>query len=160
MVFFFFYQVLLAGLAWSAALYHVFNHAIFKSLLFMGAGAVVRAVGSREMDAMGGLIHKMPYTAMVFLVGSAAISALPPFNGFVSEWLTLQALFFLPVAISGVTGKIFGGLLFILLGMTAALVAACFVKAFGITFLAKPIEVYWFLCVGTMPQAQISCISR
>ena len=137
MVFASHHQVLLAGLAWSAALYHVFNHAIFKSLLFMGAGAVVRAVGSREMDAMGGLIHKMPYTAMVFLVGSAAISALPPFNGFVSEWLTLQALFFLPVAISGVTGKIFGGLLFILLGMTAALVAACFVKAFGITFLAR-----------------------
>ena len=131
------HQVLLAGLAWSAALYHVFNHAIFKSLLFMGAGSVVRAVGSREMDTMGGLIHRMPYTALAFFVGSASISALPPLNGFVSEWLTLQALFFLPVAISGVTGKIFGGLLFITLGMTAALVAACFVKAFGITFLAR-----------------------
>ena len=132
------HQTLLAGLAWSAALYHVFNHAVFKSLLFMGAGSVVRAVGSREMDAMGGLIHKMPYTAMTFLVGAAAISALPPLNGFISEWMTLQALFFLPVAIPGIAGKIYGGLLFIMLGMTASIVAACFVKTFGITFLAKP----------------------
>jgi hydrogenase-4 component B len=132
------HQALLAGLAWSAALYHVFNHAIFKSLLFMGAGSVVRAVGSREMDAMGGLIHKMPYTALSFLVGSAAISALPPFNGFISEWMTLQALFFLPTAISGMVGKIYGGMLFIILGMVASLVAACFVKAFGIAFLARP----------------------
>ncbi len=131
-------QALLAGLAWSAALYHVFNHAVFKSLLFMGAGSVVRAIGSREMDAMGGLIHKMPYTALFFLVGSAAISALPLLNGFISEWMTLQALFFLPEAISGVAGKIFGGLMFVTLGMTAALVAACFVKTFGITFLARP----------------------
>lgn len=130
-------QALLAGLAWTAALYHVFNHAVFKSLLFMGAGSVVRSAGSREMDAMGGLIHKMPYTALFFLVGAAAISALPPLNGFISEWMTLQALYFLPVAISGLSGKIFGGLLFITLGMTAALVAACFVKAFGITFLAR-----------------------
>ncbi|HWR30954.1 MAG TPA: proton-conducting transporter membrane subunit [Negativicutes bacterium] len=132
------HQTLLAGLAWSAALYHVFNHAIFKSLLFMGAGSVVRAVGSREMDTMGGLIHRMPYTAMVFLVGSAAISALPPLNGFVSEWMTLQALFFLPTAIPGLAGKMFGAFLFITLGMTAAIVAACFVKTFGITFLARP----------------------
>lgn len=130
-------QPLLAGLAWAAALYHVFNHAVFKSLLFMGAGAVVRATGVREMEAMGGLIRNMPYTALTFLAGSVAISALPPFNGFISEWLTLQTLFFLPEAIPGVTGRVFGGLLFAGLGMTAALVAACFVKAFGIIFLAR-----------------------
>ena len=130
-------QALLAGLAWAASLYHVFNHAIFKSLLFMGAGAVLRATGSREMDTLGGLIHKMPYTTVSFLVGAMAISALPPLNGFISEWMTLQALFFLPTAISGMAGKIYGGLLFVILGMTASLVAACMVKAFGITFLAR-----------------------
>ena len=90
------------------------------------------------MENLGGLIHKMPYTALFFLVGSAAISALPPFNGFISEWLTLQALFFLPEALSGMAGKIFGGLFFVALGMTASLVAGCFIKAFGITFLARP----------------------
>ena len=132
------HHVLLAGLAWSAALYHVFNHAVFKSLLFMSAGAVVQRVGSREMDSMGGLIRRMPHTAAFFLAGSAAISALPPLNGFVSEWLTLQSLFFLPEAIPGVSGRVLGGLLFILLGMTAAIVAGCFVKAFGIVFLARP----------------------
>ena len=130
-------QPLLAGLAWAAALFHVFNHAVFKSLLFMGAGAVVRATGSREMDSLGGLIQRMPYTSVFFLVGSVSISALPPFNGFISEWMTLQALFFLPEAMTGVTGRILGGLLFVILGMTAAIVAACFVKAFGIVFLAR-----------------------
>ncbi len=131
-------HALLAGLAWVAALYHVFNHAIFKSLLFMGAGVVVKATGTRDMESLGGLIHTMPYTALFFLAGSAAISALPPFNGFTSEWLTLQSLFFLPEALPGVAGKICGGLLFVALGMTASLVAGCFVKAFGIIFLARP----------------------
>lgn len=129
---------LLAGLAWAAALYHVFNHAVFKSLLFMGAGSVVRATGSRNMETLGGLIHKMPYTAAAFLMGSLAISSLPPLNGFVSEWMTLQALFFLPQAIPGLVGKVYGRLLFVILGMTAAFVAACFVKTFGIVFLARP----------------------
>ena len=132
------HHVLLAGLAWSAALYHSFNHAVFKSLLFMSAGAAVRQVGSREMDAMGGLIRRMPYTSGFFLVAAAAISALPPLNGFVSEWMTLQALFFLPEAVPGVVGRVLGGLLVILLGMTAAIVAGCFVKAVGVAFLARP----------------------
>ena len=130
-------HALLAGLAWIAALYHVFNHAVFKSLLFMGAGLVVKATGTRDMEALGGLIHRMPYTAFFFLVGSAAISALPPFNGLISEWLTLQALLFLPEVLPGLAGKIYGGLLFVALGMTASLVAGCFVKTFGITFLAR-----------------------
>ena len=130
-------HALLAGLAWIAALYHVFNHAVFKSLLFMGAGLVVKATGTRDMEAMGGLIRRMPCTAVFFLTGSVAISALPPLNGFVSEWLTLQSLLFLPEALPGVAGKLFGGLLFVALGMTASLVAGCFVKAFGIVFLAR-----------------------
>lgn len=131
-------QPVLAGLAWSAALFHVFNHGVFKSLMFMAAGAVVRATGSRDLETMGGLIHRMPYTATAFFVGSVAIAAFPPLNGFISEWMTLQALFFLPQAWPGLAGKVAGILLFVTLAMTAALVAACFVKAFGIAFLARP----------------------
>src|SRR6058998_442702 len=83
----------LALLGLIAALYHTVNHAAFKALLFLGAGAVVHATGTRNMEAMGGLIKRMPWTAGCFLVGSAAIAALPPLNGFVSEWLTFLALF-------------------------------------------------------------------
>ena len=78
-----------AALAATAALFHVFNHAIFKSLLFFGAGAVLNATGERNIEKLGGLIHRMPHTAFAFLVGCVAISALPPLNGFVSEWLTV-----------------------------------------------------------------------
>ena len=74
----------------------MFNHSLFKSLLFFGAGAVLTATGERDMEHLGGLIHRMPQTAFVFLVGCAAISALPPLNGFVSEWLTFQAILLEP----------------------------------------------------------------
>lgn len=131
-------QAMLAGLSWIAALYHVFNHALFKSLLFMGVGSVLQSAHTRDIEQLGGLIKRMPYTAAFFLIGSAAISALPPLNGFVSEWLTFQALFFLPKALAGVTGKIASGAFISLLGITGALAAACFVKAFGIAFLGKP----------------------
>ena len=85
-----------AALAFTAALLHVFNHSLFKSLLFFGAGAVLTATGERDMEHLGGLIHRMPQTAFVFLIGCAAISALPPLNGFVSEWLTFQAILLSP----------------------------------------------------------------
>src|SRR6266849_5080187 len=81
-----------AALAMTAALLHVLNHSIFKSLLFFGSGAVLTATGERDMEKLGGLIHRMPLTSFVFLVGCVAISALPPFNGFVSEWLIFQAV--------------------------------------------------------------------
>jgi hydrogenase-4 component B len=81
-----------AALAMTAALFHAFNHSIFKSLLFFGAEAVLTATGERNMERLGGLIHRMPVTAFVFLAGCMAISALPPLNGFVSEWLTFQAI--------------------------------------------------------------------
>ncbi|HMM20853.1 MAG TPA: hydrogenase 4 subunit B [Selenomonadales bacterium] len=131
-------QPALAGLAWTAALFHTLNHALFKSLLFFGAGAVLQATGTKDFEVLGGLIKKMPYTAFWFLIGSAAISALPPFNGFVSEWLTFQALFYLPAGLGGIGGRVASAILIALLGLTGALAAACFVKAFGITFLAKP----------------------
>src|SRR5208283_284942 len=82
----------LAALALIAGLYHTFNHATFKGLLFLGAGSVVEATHTRNMEKMGGLIRRMPVTALCFLVGAVAISGLPPLNGFVSEWLTYQAL--------------------------------------------------------------------
>jgi formate hydrogenlyase subunit 3/multisubunit Na+/H+ antiporter MnhD subunit len=125
-----------AALALTAALFHVFNHSVFKSLLFFGAGAVLGATAERDMERLGGLIHRMPQTAVVFLIGSAAISALPPLNGFVSEWLTFQAILVSPqlpqwglkLAMPAVGA---------LLALSAALTAACFVKAFGITFLGR-----------------------
>jgi len=131
-------QPIWAGVAFSAALYHVFNHALFKSLSFMGAGAVLQATHTKDIEKLGGLIKKMPYTAVFCLVSSLAIAALPPLNGFISEWLTFQVLLFLPHALAGITGKVFSAVLIALLGLVGALAAACFVTAFGITFLAKP----------------------
>ena len=126
-----------AALALTAGLLHVFNHSLFKSLLFFGAGAVLSATGERDMNRLGGLIHNMPRTAFVFLVGCVAISALPPFNGFVSEWLTFQAILLSPVFPSWVL-KILAPAVGAVLALSAALAAACFCKAFGITFLGRP----------------------
>ncbi|HKI98413.1 MAG TPA: hydrogenase 4 subunit B [bacterium] len=126
-----------ASLALTAALFHVLNHSLFKSLLFFGSGAVMMATDERDMDRLGGLIHPMPLTAFAFLVGAAAISALPPLNGFASEWLTFQSILVSPQLPQW-------GLRFLvpavgaILALSAALAAACFVKAFGITFLGRP----------------------
>lgn len=126
----------LAALAMTAALIHSLNHMLFKSLLFMVAGAVLTATGRRELDALGGLIHRMPVTAALALVGVVAISALPPLNGFVSEWLLFQSVlqspnlthpalqFMVPAA---------GGML----ALTAALAAAAFVRFYGVIFLGR-----------------------
>jgi len=126
-----------AALALTAALFHVFNHSVFKSLLFFGSGAVLTATGTRDMERLGGLIHGMPFTGFAFLIGSAAISALPPFNGFVSEWLTFQAILLSPQLPQWLL-KFLAPAIGALLALSAALAAACFVKAFGITFLGRP----------------------
>lgn len=126
-----------AALAFTAALLHVFNHALFKSLLFFGAGAVLESTGVRDMEMLGGLIHRMPKTAFAMLVGCVAISALPPFNGFVSEWLMFQAILLSPQLPSWGLKLIvpaIGGLL----ALAAAFAAACFVKLYGISFLGRP----------------------
>ncbi|MFA5176576.1 MAG: proton-conducting transporter membrane subunit [Candidatus Omnitrophota bacterium] len=120
-----------------AGLYHLVNHAIFKGLLFLCAGSVYKATGTRDIEKLGGLIKKMPQTALYFLIGAMAISALPPLNGFVSEWLTLQAFFLGAFQVAGGT-KLFLGVCASLLALTSGLAAACFVKAFGVTFLALP----------------------
>jgi NADH:ubiquinone oxidoreductase subunit 5 (subunit L)/multisubunit Na+/H+ antiporter MnhA subunit len=126
-----------AALALTAALFHVLNHSLFKSLLFFGAGAVLSATGERDMERLGGLIHRMPQTSVAFLIGCAAISALPPLNGFVSEWLTFQAILISP-ALPQWALKLTIPAVGALLALSAALAAACFVKAFGITFLGRP----------------------
>jgi len=126
-----------AALALTAGLLHGLNHSVFKSLLFFGAGAVLAATGARDMERLGGLIHRMPQTAFVFLVGCAAISALPPLNGFVSEWLTFQAILLSPQLPSWGL-RLLVPTVGALLALSAALAAACFVKAFGVTFLGRP----------------------
>lgn len=134
MVFTSFNMPLIAALALTAAVYHTLNHAMFKGLLFMGAGAVLHATHERNMEEMGGLIHSMPWTAALFLIGCVSISALPPFNGFVSEWLTFQA-FLLSPSLPAPLLKLLMPAGAALLALTGALAAACFVKAFGVTFL-------------------------
>ncbi len=126
-----------AALALTAALFHVLNHSLFKSLLFFGAGAVLTATSERDMEHLGGLIHRMPYTSFAFLVGCVAISALPPLNGFVSEWLTFQAILQSP-QLPQWGLKIMVPAVGALLALSAALASACFVKAFGVTFLGRP----------------------
>jgi formate hydrogenlyase subunit 3/multisubunit Na+/H+ antiporter MnhD subunit len=169
----------LAVLALTAALLHVLNHATFKSLLFLGSGAVLVATGERDMEHLGGLIHRMPATAFVFLIGAVAISALPPFNGFVSEWLTFQAIVngsLLPEWILKFAVPIVGAML----ALAAALAAVCFVKVYGVVFLGRarrppaerardvgllmlaPMAVLAAICtvVGVVPQALIELLRR
>jgi formate hydrogenlyase subunit 3/multisubunit Na+/H+ antiporter MnhD subunit len=126
-----------AALAMTAALFHVLNHALFKSLLFFGAGAVLTATGERTMEKLGGLLNRMPATGLFFLVAAAAISALPPLNGFASEWLMLQAILLSPDLPQWAL-KLLIPVVGALLALAAALAAACFVRAFGITFLGRP----------------------
>ena len=127
---------MLAGLAFIAALYHMTNHSFYKSLLFLGAGCVDDRLNTMDMNKMGGLIKKMPWTAFFFLAGSLSIAALPPFNGFVSEWLTLQTM--LQCTLLSPRGvKIVFALCGAGLALTAALAVTCFVKAFGMNFLGK-----------------------
>ncbi len=158
MIFTSFHLPVLAALALIAALYHTLNHAIFKGLLFMGAGAVLHATDERNMEEMGGLIHRMPWTAVFFLIGCISIAALPPFNGFVSEWLTFQAFLLSPALHRPILSLLFP-LGAALLALTGALAAACFVKAFGVTFLGhwrghhslqRVHEVDWSMRLGMM----------
>ena len=125
-----------AALAFTAALLHVINHSLFKSLLFFAAGAVLTATGERDIEKLGGLIQKMPQVAFLALGGCLAISALPPLNGFVSEWLIFQAILLSPdLPQWGL--KLMVPAVGAMLALGAALSAACFVRAYGITFLGR-----------------------
>lgn len=126
-----------ASFALAAALFHVLNHASFKGLLFLGAGAVLSKTHTRNAEELGGLIKRMPWTAVCFLTGSAAISALPPLNGFVSKWMIFCSLLSAHQS-PELAVRFFTPILAALLGFAGALAAACFVKAFGICFLGEP----------------------
>jgi hydrogenase-4 component B len=127
----------LAAVAVAASLLHVLNHAVFKGLLFLAVGSVVMATGTRQIEQFGGLLRRMPWTGLFFLVGAMAISGLPLLNGFTSEWLTFQALLLGFASTPGLVRLNFpiGGAM---LALTTALAAACFVRMFGISFLALP----------------------
>jgi hydrogenase-4 component B len=124
----------LAAMAFLAALYHLINHSLFKTLLFFGVGAVETQTGTRDMDRLGGLIKWMPLTALGFLAGTLSIAALPPFNGFVSEWLTLQVML-RSAELSSAGAKIVFASCGAVLALTAALAVTCFVKVFAMSFL-------------------------
>ena len=122
-----------------AALYHTLNHAVFKGLLFLGAGSILHSTGLRNLNDMGGLIHRMPKTAFYFLIGALAISALPPLNGFVSEWLTFQTALQATILQNGIVRSLLP-LFAATLALAGALTAMCFVKVYGIAFLGQARE--------------------
>jgi hydrogenase-4 component B len=126
-----------AALAATAALFHGLNHAIFKSLLFFGAGAVLTSTGERGMERLGGLLNRMPATGLFVLIGCTAISALPPLNGFASDWLLLQSILLSPQLPQWAL-KILAPAVGATLALAAALAAACFARLFGIAFLGRP----------------------
>ena len=123
-------------LALAGGLLHVWNHGLFKSLLFLGAGSVLHATGTREMSRLGGLWRHMPWTAGLFALGAAAIAGLPPLNGFVSEWLVYLGLF--DAVNAHGTPALAAGFAAVLLAMTGALALACFIKVCGVVFLGAP----------------------
>ncbi len=129
----------LTVLGFGGGLLHVLNHALFKGLLFLGAGCVLHAAGTREIDRLGGLLRRMPWTGACFLVGAAAISGLPPLNGFVSEFLIYLGAFRGAIGAAGAASVIFPALVAIgALALIGGLAAACFTKALGIVFLGEP----------------------
>jgi len=164
MIFTSFGETTLAALAMAAALYHILNHAVYKGLLFMGAGAIFHSTHEMNMERLGGLIHKMKWTAPLFLIGCLAVSGLPPFNGFVSEWLIFQTFLLSPALPSRLLNLLIP-LGAALLALSVALSARGFVKAFGMTFLGRwrghhntvVHDVNWPMRAG-MIMAALSCL--
>ena len=145
----------LAALGLIAGLYHTINHAVFKALLFLGAGSLLYATHTRNMEEYGGLLRRMPWTGACFLIGAVSIAALPPTNGFVSEWLVFQSLF-LSFQVPSLLMKLMLPIAAAMLALTGVLALTCFAKAFGISFLALPRsshakhaeEVPWSMRIG------------
>ena len=145
----------LAALGLIAGLYHTINHAVFKALLFVGAGSLLYATHTRNMEEYGGLLRRMPWTGACFLIGAVSIAALPPTNGFVSEWLVFQSLF-LSYQMPSLLMKLMLPIAAAMLALTGVLALTCFAKAFGISFLALPRsshakharEVPWSMRIG------------
>ncbi|HKT34744.1 MAG TPA: hydrogenase 4 subunit B [Nitrospira sp.] len=155
----------LAALGLIAGLYHTINHAVFKALLFFGAGSLLYATHTRNMEEYGGLLRRMPWTGAFFLIGAVSIAALPPTNGFVSEWLVFQTLF-LSYEMPSLVLKLMLPIAAAMLALTGVLALTCFAKAFGISFLALPRsahakhaeEVPWPMRIG-MGFLAASCIA-
>ncbi|MFL9224800.1 hydrogenase-4 subunit B [Escherichia coli] len=119
------------------ALFHLLNHALFKGLLFLGAGAIISRLHTHDMEKMGALAKRMPWTAAACLIGCLAISAIPPLNGFISEWYTWQSLFSLS-RVEAVALQLAGPIAMVMLAVTGGLAVMCFVKMYGITFCGAP----------------------
>ena len=119
------------------ALFHLLNHAVFKGLLFLGAGAIISRLHTHDMEKMGALAKRMPWTAAACLIGCLAISAIPPLNGFISEWYTWQSLFSLS-RVEAVALQLAGPIAMVMLAVTGGLAVMCFVKMYGITFCGAP----------------------
>ena len=126
----------MAAFGFAGGLLHVLNHSIFKSLLFMGAGALIQQTGTATIDRLGGLLKKMPLTGSSFLVGSVSISGMPPFNGFISEFLIYYGAFY-GLSLTGIS-FIFAVLVIVSLALIGGLAAACFSKVVGVVFLGEP----------------------
>lgn len=126
-----------AVLALAAALFHTLNHALFKALLFLGSGVISDATHTLDLEKLGGLLNRMPFSGTAFLVGCASIVGLPLFNGFVSEWLTFQS-FFGGSTLPGVYARIILPLMSGVLALIGGLAAACFIKVYGVAFLGRP----------------------
>ncbi len=126
----------IAALGFVAALFHAFNHALFKNLLFLGAGVIQHQIHELNIEMMGGLIKRMPHTSKLMLVACMSISSLPLFNGFVSEWLAFQTALQVDVLSDGVLRSLIP-VAAAALALTAALAAACFVKVYGMIFLGQ-----------------------
>jgi NADH:ubiquinone oxidoreductase subunit 5 (subunit L)/multisubunit Na+/H+ antiporter MnhA subunit len=129
-------HTLLGVLALIAALYHSLNHALFKGLLFLGAGAILHGTHERDLEQMGGLLRRMPWTGLFFLIGGLSLAGLPPFNGFVSEWLIFQSALQSWVIDNGVLRALIP-IAMAVLALTTALVAATVVKTYGVAFLGQ-----------------------
>jgi hydrogenase-4 component B len=127
----------IAGIALIAAFYHLANHSVYKALLFVGTGAVEAGTGTRDLDRLGGVARLMPWTSAFFLIGVLSISALPPLNGFVSEWLTLQTIL-RSAELASTPIKVAFALSGALLALTAGLAVTCFAKVFAMGFLGMP----------------------
>jgi hydrogenase-4 component B len=128
----------LAALTLTALLYHALNHAFFKGLLFIGTGSVLHATGERRMGYLGGLMRFMPWTAWLTLIGALAIAGLPPLNGFVSEWLLLQAFLLTPGLTQPYLNMVIPVAAAMVVALAAALAAYVMVKFFGVVFLGQP----------------------
>jgi hydrogenase-4 component B len=132
-----YHLIALAAIAAIVTLYHVLNHAVYKGLLFLGAGSVHHATGTRELAKLGGLVRLMPWTTLFFIVAALAISAVPPFNGYISEWMLLETLL-QSFAIPDIAAKVVIAIAGALLALTAGIAVTAFVRACGVSFLALP----------------------